>query len=106
MTIPWTPLRGQTALVTGANSGIGEAVARHLARAGASVVVNYVVGPEAAERIVADIRQGGGQAVALKADVSREDEVTALFRQAREALGELDILVSNAGIQRDARFSR
>ncbi len=97
-------LAGQHALVTGANSGIGEAVARALAAAGASVVVNYITQPEAAEQVVSDIVASGGSALAIRADVSREDEVRAMFRQAIETLGTLHIVVSNAGIQRDSSF--
>src|SRR4030095_13532051 len=66
------PLRGQTALVTGASSGIGEAVARALGAAGADVVVNYIVNPVVAERVAAEIRAGGVKALAIRADVSRE----------------------------------
>jgi glucose 1-dehydrogenase len=95
-------LEGQRALVTGANSGIGEAVARELAAAGARVVVNYVADEEAARQIVEDIRRQGGEAVAVHADVSKEAEVDAMFRQMVDAWGSIDILVSNAGLQRDA----
>jgi glucose 1-dehydrogenase len=95
-------LEGQRALVTGANSGIGEGVARGLAEAGAKVVVNYVSGPDKAEQIVAEIRESGGDAVAIRADVSREDQVQGMFRQAIDAYGTIDILVNNAGLQRDA----
>lgn len=98
------PLRGQKALVTGANSGIGESVARHLAAAGAATVVNYVVNPESAQAIVDDIKSAGGEAVALAADVSKEDQVQAMFGQMFEAYGTIDILVNNAGLQRDAAF--
>lgn len=99
------PLLGQTALVTGASSGIGAGVARALAAAGAAVAVNYVAGPEAAEALVADIRSAGGTAMAVRADVSREDEVQAMFRAALQAWDALDILVSNAGIQKDAAIT-
>lgn len=96
------PLDGQTALVTGANSGIGAAVARALGHAGAGVAVNYVTDPEAAEAVAADVREAGSRALPVRADVSAEDEVRAMFREVREELGDLDVLVANAGIQRDA----
>jgi glucose 1-dehydrogenase len=97
-------LRGQRALVTGANSGIGAAVARALAQAGARVVINYVVNPEAAEHLVDEIRTEGGEAMALAADVSDEGQVQRMFRDMIDAWGGIDILVANAGIQRDAPF--
>ena len=97
-------LEGQRAIVTGANSGIGEGVARGLAEAGAKVVVNYVTGPERAEQVAEEIRQAGGEAISIHADVSKEDQVQAMFRQAIEAWGSVDILVNNAGLQRDAAF--
>lgn len=95
-------LEGQRAIVTGANSGIGEGVVKGLAEAGAKVVVNYVVAPDQAQRVVDDIRSAGGEAMAVQADVSKEDQVQAMFRQAIEAWGSVDILVNNAGLQRDA----
>jgi glucose 1-dehydrogenase len=101
---PHKPLAGQKALVTGANSGIGEAVARFLAGAGASVVVNYVVNPDQANAIVTDIKAAGGDAIAIAADVSKEDQVLAMFQQMFDAYGTIDILVNNAGLQRDAAF--
>ncbi|HZO89639.1 MAG TPA: SDR family oxidoreductase [Chthonomonadaceae bacterium] len=99
------PLRGQKALVTGANSGIGESVARHLAAAGAAVVVNYVSKPEAAEKIVAEIRDAGGVGIAIQADVSQEDQVQAMFARMFREFGTIDILVNNAGLQKDAPFA-
>ncbi len=101
---PVKPLKNQKALVTGANSGIGEACALALGAAGADVVVNYVSGPEEAERVVALIKQSGSRAIAVRADVSREDEVQAMFAQMLKEYGTIDILVNNAGLQRDARF--
>ncbi len=98
------PLQNQKALVTGANSGIGEACAKALAAAGAGVAVNYVSHPETADRVVADIRAGGGEAIAVHADVSDEGEVQAMFAEATKAFGTLDILVNNAGLQQDAAF--
>jgi glucose 1-dehydrogenase len=101
---PLKPLRNQKALVTGANSGIGEACATALGAAGAAVVVNYVTHPEDAERVVQAIRGAGGEAIAIRADVSREDEVHAMFAEMLKTFGTIDILVNNAGLQRDAPF--
>lgn len=98
------PLRGQKALVTGANSGIGEGVALALGAAGADVVVNYVTHPEAARAVVDRIKAGDGDALAIRADVSKEDEVRAMFQEMFRAWGTIDILVNNAGLQRDAPF--
>jgi glucose 1-dehydrogenase len=98
-------LPGQPALVTGANSGIGKAVALGLAAAGADVVVNYVVDPASAEDIAHQITQSGRKAIAIKADVSKEDEVQAMFKQAIDHFGTLHITVSNAGLQRDSPFT-
>jgi glucose 1-dehydrogenase len=99
------PLAGQTALVTGASSGIGEGVARALGAAGADVVVNYVSSPDIGERVASEIAAGGVRTMAIRADVSREDEVQAMFRQMVGAWGGIDILVNNAGIQLDAPFT-
>ena len=99
-------LKGFTALVTGANSGIGEAVAKALASEGAGVVVNYVANEEDAQRVVRDIRAAKGTAIAIKADVSREEEVQAMFSAMYKEFGTIDILVNNAGIQRDAAFTQ
>ena len=98
------PLRQQKALVTGANSGIGEACALALGAAGADVVVNYVSHPEEAERVAGLIRQAGSKAVAIRADVSREDEVQAMFAEMLKEFGTIDILINNAGLQQDAPF--
>ena len=97
-------LAGQKAIVTGSSSGIGRSVALGLARAGADVVVNYSASAGKALDVVAEIEAGGGKAIAVKADVSQEDHVQAMFAQALDAFGSLDILVSNAGLQRDAAF--
>lgn len=97
-------LQEQAALVTGANSGIGEAIAKALAAEGARVAVNYVVNKEEAERVVREIRGQEGEAIALYADISREDDVTAMFEKMKAEYGTVDILVNNAGIQRDAPF--
>ncbi len=97
-------LAGQKALVTGANSGIGKAVAIALGKAGADVVVNYVAGKESAQEVVDEIETSGAKAIAIKADVSKEDQVQAMFQQMIAKLGTIDILVNNAGLQRDAPF--
>ena len=99
-----TLLKGQNALVTGASSGIGEAVARHLAMAGAAVVVNYHSGKDDAERIVQEIQSNGGTAIAVGANVAQEEEVIAMFEQMYQKFGTIDILVNNAGLQKDASF--
>lgn len=93
---------GQRALVTGANSGIGKATAIALGRAGADVVVNYVVGEDEAEKVVAEIKGFGVRAYAHQADVSDEDQVVGMVARMIEELGTIDIMVANAGLQRDA----
>ncbi len=97
-------LKGQKALVTGASSGIGEAVARCLAKVGASVVVNYHSEAEEAHIIVDDIKSAGGEAIAIQADVSKENDVKAMFSQMFKEFGTIDILVNNAGLQKDSAF--
>ncbi len=96
-------LSGQTAIVTGANSGIGLAVAQSLAKDGANVVVNYISQAEKAEEIAHEISQDSmcGEAIAIKADVSKEDQVEAMFQQTVGKFGTVDIMVANAGLQRD-----
>jgi glucose 1-dehydrogenase len=98
------PLAGQKALVTGANSGIGKAVAMAMADAGAAIAVNYVVGEEDARAVVDSINAAGGRALATCADVSNEQQVEAMFDQVLASFGTLDIVVANAGLQRDAAF--
>ncbi|MEJ2040755.1 MAG: glucose 1-dehydrogenase [Desulfosarcinaceae bacterium] len=97
-------LQGQTVVVTGANSGIGEGIALAMGYAGANVTVNYVTQPEKAKQVAAKIEQSGSGAIAVKADVSNENEVIAMFRKTIETFGTVDILVSNAGIQKDSAF--
>ncbi len=97
-------LVGQKALVTGANSGIGRAVAIALGQAGADVVVNYVAGDDAAVEVVKEIQDHGVIAYAHKADVSREEDVHSMFAVMIAKFGTIDILVANAGLQRDAAF--
>jgi glucose 1-dehydrogenase len=99
---PNPKLKGQSALVTGANSGIGKAVAIALANDGANVAVNYVTHPEAADEVIKEIQNNGGNAVAIKADVSNESEVQAMFQQIVNKFGTVDILVNNAGLQKDS----
>jgi glucose 1-dehydrogenase len=101
---PLRPLKNQKALVTGANSGIGEACALSLGAAGADVVVNYVSRPEEAERVVKLIEASGSRALALHADVSSEEQVQAMFAEMLKQWGTIDILVNNAGLQQDAAF--
>ena len=95
-------LKNQVALVTGASSGIGAASAKALADAGAAVVLNYRSGREPAEQLAGAIRDNGGQAIAVRADVSSEAEVEAMFAETVAAFGRLDILLANSGMQRDA----
>ncbi|SHK70229.1 SDR family oxidoreductase [Actinacidiphila paucisporea] len=95
-------LRGQKALVTGASSGIGKATAIALGRAGADVVVNYVSGADQAAQVVERIEAFGVSAYAHEADVSDEDQVVAMVARAVREFGTLDIMVANAGLQRDA----
>jgi 3-oxoacyl-[acyl-carrier protein] reductase len=91
-------LEGEVAVVTGASKGIGAAIAEHLAAAGAAVVVNYASSRTGAEAAVNRIRQTGGKAVAVQADVSKLEDIRRLFAETKKAFGKLDILVNNAGI--------
>jgi glucose 1-dehydrogenase len=95
-------LKGQSAIVTGASSGIGAAIARGFGASGASVVVNYRSSEEGAAEVVEAIERGGGAAIAVQADVSQEGDVERMFREACSHFGAVDILVSNAGMQADA----
>lgn len=100
-----TSLEGQRALVTGASSGIGEAIARAFAAAGAKVLLNYHAHGEAAATIVAEIVGSGGEAAAVGGDVSDPAACTRLFEEMEQHFGGVDIVVSNAGLQRDAPFA-
>lgn len=91
----------RVALVTGGSRGIGRAIALRLARDGCSVAVNYASNATAADAVVGEIRDGGGTAVAVGADVGDPDAVTGLFAEVEEELGRVEILVNNAGITRD-----
>jgi len=95
-------LPGQKALVTGANSGIGKGIAIELAKAGADVIVNYVVDPDSANELVEELKKEDIQSFSYKADVSQEDEVLQMFNKAIKEFGTIDILINNAGLQRDS----
>jgi glucose 1-dehydrogenase len=97
-------LKGQKALVTGASSGIGKTVAIALGQAGADVVVNYVGAAGAADEVAAVVADSGVRALAIRADVSQESEVKAMFAKMFKEFGTIDILINNAGLQKDAPF--
>lgn len=97
-------LEGQIALVTGASSGIGAGVAKALAMEGAAVVVNYSSSPQKAEMVLNEIKGAGGTAMTIKADVSNEKEVVAMYQEVYKQFGTVDILVNNAGLQKDNKF--
>jgi glucose 1-dehydrogenase len=98
-------LKGQRALVTGASSGIGKAIAAALAQAGANVLINYRSGKESADQVASGIAAATGSTVIThQADVSREEEVLGMFERIRDEFGGIDILVNNAGLQKDAPF--
>jgi 3-oxoacyl-[acyl-carrier protein] reductase len=91
-------LKGKVAVVTGASKGIGAGIAKALAEAGASVVVNYASSKEGAERVVAEITGKGGKAIAVQGDVAKAADVQRLFAETKKAFGPLDVLVNNAGV--------
>ena len=95
-------LENQTAIVTGSSSGIGLGVVEALAEAGAKVVVNFYKGEDEAAKIVDGIKAKGGEAIAVQADVSKEEDVEKMFSKTVEAYGAVDIVVANAGMQKDA----
>jgi glucose 1-dehydrogenase len=99
-------LAGQKALVTGGSSGIGRAIAIALGGAGADVAVNYRSGEQEAQEVVGAIKEKGSNAIALQADVAKEDQVQTMFARTLEAFGTVDILVANAGLQQDAPFDQ
>ena len=92
-------LKNKVAVVTGASKGIGAAIARHFAAAGAKVVVNYATSKEGADKVVKEITENGGTAIAVQADVSNEADVTRLFEETKKTFGALDVLVNNAVAQ-------
>jgi glucose 1-dehydrogenase len=97
-------LKGQAALVTGADSGIGKGVALALATAGAKLLINYARNHDAAEEVVKQIQDNGGEAFAFQADVSHEEEVKQMFAAMYAKYQTIDILVNNAGLQKDSKF--
>jgi glucose 1-dehydrogenase len=99
-------LKGQKALVTGASSGIGKAIAIAVGHAGADVVVNCGRNRTEADKVVAEIERCGSRAFVFQADVSREDQVLAMFERMKEEFGVIDIVINNAGIQKDAPFDQ
>jgi len=99
-------LKGQKAIVTGASSGIGKGIAIALGHAGADVVVNFRSGRESAEEVAGEIKRSGAKAYTHQADVSKEDQVQAMFQDTVNQFGRVDILVNNAGIQKDAPFDQ
>lgn len=101
---PQQLLLGQKALVTGASSGIGRAIALALGQAGADVVVNYVADEDKAEQLCREIRDVGVRAMAIRADVSDEEQVQSMFKRMIDTFGTIDVLVNNAGLQQDASF--
>jgi 3-oxoacyl-[acyl-carrier protein] reductase len=99
-------LAGQVAIVTGASRGIGRAISLQLAQCGAKVAVNYASSSGAADELVAKIASDGGEAIAVRADVSKADQIDALFSTVMDKWGRVDVLVNNAGIARDALLLR
>ncbi len=99
------PLSKQTALVTGASSGIGQAIAIAMGSAGAQVLINYYHDEMGAQDTLKTLEGAGGKGMIYKADISKEEEVTAMFAEAKKQFGTVDILVNNAGIQKDGSFS-
>jgi 3-oxoacyl-[acyl-carrier protein] reductase len=91
-------LKGKVAVVTGASKGIGAGIAKGLAAEGATVVVNYASSKEGADRVVAEIKNKGGKAVAVQGDVSKAGDVQRIFAETKETFGRLDVLVNNAGV--------
>jgi 3-oxoacyl-[acyl-carrier protein] reductase len=97
-------LKGRVAIITGASRGIGSAIARRFVNEGAKVVVNYNLSEDLALRLVDELRKNGGEAIAIKADVSKHDEVKQLVRKTVDAFGRVDILVNNAGVLLEKTF--
>jgi glucose 1-dehydrogenase len=100
-------LQGQIAIITGASSGIGAGVSRILSQAGATVIINHPVATtkDAAEAVLTDIKNAGGNGITYQCDVSKEDEVIKMFADVVAQFGTVDILINNAGLQRDSSFA-
>jgi 3-oxoacyl-[acyl-carrier protein] reductase len=96
----------RVALVTGASRGIGRAIAIGLAEQGANVIVNFRSHPDAAEGVVRLIKEVGGQAISIRADVAHDDEVKEMVKKAKEEFGGIDILVNNAALHRGGRIQK
>lgn len=97
-------LEGQVAIITGASSGIGAGIATAFAKAGARVVINFSSSEEKAKQVLQEVKDLKGEGFIYQADVSREDEVKEMFRQTIKKYGTVDILINNAGLQKDSRF--
>src|SRR5690606_11265787 len=106
--MPEKKLQNQVAIVTGASSGIGRGTAKALAAAGATVIINHPLAAteDAAETVLSDIKAAGGEGITFQCDVSREEEVEKMFSEAIARFGTVDILINNAGLQRDAPFEK
>jgi glucose 1-dehydrogenase len=101
---PAKSLKGKVALVTGAATGIGKAIAMEMARRGASVVINYIGKPDPAQDAVNSIKRENGTALAIEADVSNSEQVSRMIAQTVSQLGHIDVLVNNAGIEKEVPF--
>lgn len=100
------PLTGKVAIVTGGSRGIGAEIAKNLAENGAEVVINYNSSKDAAEQLINEIQEFGGNGIALQADVSKHEEAQEFIEKAKSHYGKIDILVNNAGITRDRTFKK
>lgn len=100
----YKPLKDKVAVITGASTGIGRAIAVEMARQGARVVVNYIGKPDAADEVVRTIKQDNGDALAIEADVSKSDQVSRMISETVAQFGRIDVLVNNAGIEKESPF--